>query len=123
MTRKNAKYQHSLFSDRCSDLPLFSGTAPTGYVDSFVANEVETQTTFAQCGACLDTGLVDNRPCFCAAGDAYRERKRQKPPECEFCLDTGVWPDTDNEPCFMCKRGKEIERQRASAGNCQHTGK
>ena len=58
---------------KTDDLPLFSQTAQTGYVDTYIAHEVQSQSSFAECSVCLDTGKVDDKPCWCRAGDKHRK--------------------------------------------------
>jgi len=47
------------------DLPLFSGATLTAQVPSFNPPPATTQTTWAQCRICLDTGSVDGKRCWC----------------------------------------------------------
>lgn len=49
------------------DLPLFSGTAPTTKASVFTPKAAHRQSSMADCALCLDTGVVDSKPCWCKA--------------------------------------------------------
>jgi hypothetical protein len=58
------------------DLPLFSGTTPRGTIPTSTHAE-PAQPILGGCRLCLDTGLVDGKPCWCEAGAAYTLSRRQ----------------------------------------------
>lgn len=60
-------------TNQTEDLPLFSQTAQTGYVDRYIGSEVESQASFTKCPVCLDAGTVDGKACWCEAGDKHRK--------------------------------------------------
>ena len=50
------------------DLPLFSGTAQRGQVETFQPATEAVQETWATCRACKDTGRIGRCFCNCQAG-------------------------------------------------------
>jgi hypothetical protein len=59
------------------DLPLFSGTVSRGTLPPASPAEPR-QPILGKCRLCLDTGLVEGKPCWCEAGTAYTLSKRKK---------------------------------------------
>lgn len=49
------------------DLPLFSGTAPPTKARAFTSKPAHRQGSLAKCPACLDTGTLDGKACWCQA--------------------------------------------------------
>ena len=54
------------------DLPLFSGTAPTGHIETFDPLPAHRQESLAKCRFCADTGRVKDGFCWCKVGKALR---------------------------------------------------
>lgn len=79
MAQKDAE-QLELDGTGVESLPLFSGTPVQ--VTLPAAGEVEVvspdQASFAACRVCMDTGLVGDKYCSCAAGVALRLARRQQ---------------------------------------------
>lgn len=56
------------------DLPIFSGTPPTGKVEAFIPTPAAHQQGFANCRFCHDTGITSAGFCTCEAGLQARQR-------------------------------------------------
>lgn len=64
------------------DLPLFSGTAPTGHIETFDPKPEHLQESLAKCRFCADTGkLGDFAYCWCEAGQQARAARTANGPE------------------------------------------
>ena len=66
--------QIGMFNDG-ADLPLFSRVAQRAPTQQMNQAPVGCQTSFARCGTCLDTGIIDNQFCWCSAGQQARNNK------------------------------------------------
>ena len=71
MSKSKDRAQLTMFGHE--DLPLFSGTAQAAQPDKFTPKAAHRQTSLATCPICLDTGMVDGKPCWCAAGENSRK--------------------------------------------------
>jgi len=88
---------------KTDDLPLFSQTAQTGYVDRYIGHEVQSQASFAKCAVCLDTGKVGDKACWCEAGDKVREQVSPAQPGAILWHNEGSDPYCGDCPPDLCE--------------------
>ena len=78
------------------DLPLFSGTAPMGHIETFDPKPEHRQESLAKCRLCQDTGVLGEHAfCWCEAGQKAKAERganaRSQPP---ITMRKGVRYDT-----------------------------
>lgn len=67
--------QQPSFFQRGEDLPLFSGTAPKGEVKPFAPKPKGKQDTIpVACPACMDTGNIGGKSCWCVTKSKTKEK-------------------------------------------------